>query len=132
MSASARLLQIAARIDQLLVEQIDQGIDLARLVQEPRYARDVLLVCDACRGTELPQLAAEFRRLSARSDEAPPGGHARQPTEWSNTSTGFGVTGFDASRPVDSLSAGETPAAPTPRADERSPARRWWTRWLKP
>ena len=36
-------------------------MDTHRAVTDARYSRDVLLVCDAMEGTDLPQLAAQFR-----------------------------------------------------------------------
>jgi hypothetical protein len=139
MATHAKLLEIAARINQVLVQEIGQGIQPARLIREPRYARDVLLVCDACGGTELPLLAREFRRLLSTTGAAaePRAGHARQRTEWSNTSTGFGVTdfgakGFVASMPLESRPAsGTTVPGPLPAGEPARPGRRWWQRWSK-
>ena len=68
-----RALRIADRIDALLHQELGQGIDLQRMMAEPLYARDVLLVCDAYRGHELAELAREFR---AAQLEAPPEGDA--------------------------------------------------------
>ncbi len=61
--------KIAVRIDALLLREIDQGIDTARMVADSRYARDVLLVCDAMRGTEAPGLAGHFRRATLSAEE---------------------------------------------------------------
>ena len=57
----ARLLRIARRIDLLLQRQLGQGIEVARMIAEPLYARDVLLVCDARPGSDLHSLARHFR-----------------------------------------------------------------------
>ena len=82
----------------LLQREIGQGIEVERLLTRDRYARDVLLVCDACAGSELPQLAAEFRRLTPGMRGGPPPlptaspGHAAQATEWSGDTSGFGVS----------------------------------------
>jgi hypothetical protein len=54
-------LQIAQRLFQLLLLELDHSIELERLLGDPRYARDVLLVCDACTGSELQAQAAMFR-----------------------------------------------------------------------
>lgn len=54
-------LKIAGRINALLVRELGQGIDPTRMVAEPLYARDVLLVCAAMPGTELAELAPRFR-----------------------------------------------------------------------
>lgn len=63
-------LKIADRIHLLLVREIGQGLDRQRMVKEPLYARDVLLVCDAMRHTDAPFLAGHFRRAAAVPDEA--------------------------------------------------------------
>lgn len=63
-------LKIADRIHHLLVREIGQGLERQRMVREPRYARDVLLVCDALRHTDAPYLARHFRRAAASPDEA--------------------------------------------------------------
>ena len=54
-------LQIAQHLYQALLREIDHAIEIERLLSEPRYARDVLLVCDACPGGDLRTLAAQFR-----------------------------------------------------------------------
>ncbi len=61
MSPPLSRLQIAQRLFQSLLRELDHSIELERLLGDPRYARDVLLVCEACTGTELPALAALFR-----------------------------------------------------------------------
>ncbi len=63
-------LKIADRIHTLLVREIGQGLDRQRMVQEPLYARDVLLVCDALPQTDAPFLAQHFRRSAACPEEA--------------------------------------------------------------
>lgn len=86
-------MQIAQRIHQLMLREIGHAIEIERLLIEPHYARDVLLVCDAVPGAELAPLAALFRRAMlppASSAGAP--GHAQQPTEWARDTSGFGVT----------------------------------------
>lgn len=86
-------LQIAQRIHQLMLREIGHAIEIERLLTEPHYARDVLLVCDAVPGAELVPLAALFRLAQlapAGASSAP--GHAQQPTEWSRDTSGFGLT----------------------------------------
>ena len=56
-------LQIAQSLYSELLREIGHAIKIERLLSEPRYARDVLLVCDACPGSDLPSLAAQFRAL---------------------------------------------------------------------
>jgi hypothetical protein len=59
-----RRLQLATRIHYALLREIGQGIDVGRLLKHPLYARDVLLVCDACSGHDLRRLATAFRGAS--------------------------------------------------------------------
>ena len=56
----SRLL-IAQRLYPALLREIGHAIEIERLLSEPRYARDVLLVCEACPDGDLPTLAAQFR-----------------------------------------------------------------------
>jgi hypothetical protein len=63
--------KIALRIDTLLQRELGQGIDVQRMLAQPMYARDVLLVCDALRGSDLALLAQQFRDAAAQADEAP-------------------------------------------------------------
>ena len=58
---SNRRLQLATRIHYALLRELGLGIDVGRLLKQPLYARDVLLVCDACEGNDLPRLARGFR-----------------------------------------------------------------------
>jgi len=63
-SSTNRRLQLATRIHYALLREIGQGIDVGRLLKHPLYARDVLLVCDACTGHDLRRLATAFRGAS--------------------------------------------------------------------
>ncbi|MEO5734126.1 MAG: hypothetical protein ABIN96_09765 [Rubrivivax sp.] len=58
---TALCLDLAGRIDLLLQQSIGVGIEPERLLQDSRYARDVLLVCDALDDGAGPQLARDFR-----------------------------------------------------------------------
>ena len=62
--STRRCLKIAGRINALLVREIGQGIDPARMLAEPLYARDVLLVCQALPGSELAELAPQFSQAA--------------------------------------------------------------------
>jgi hypothetical protein len=62
---SNRRLQLATRIHYALMREIGVGIDVGRMLKHPLYARDVLLVCDACSGHDLPRLATAFRGMDA-------------------------------------------------------------------
>ena len=43
------------------IGELGQGVDVGRLLKQPLYARDVLLVCDACTGNDLQRLAKAYR-----------------------------------------------------------------------
>ncbi len=110
MNASPERRQIAERMQELLMRQIGHSIDLVELLENPLYARDVLLVCDACAGSELMALSARFRSAglppaptsatspasAARASTLPapprPPGHAQQANDWSRDTSGFGVS----------------------------------------
>jgi hypothetical protein len=140
-------LQIAQQLHILLHREIDHAIEIERLLGEPRYARDVLLVCDALPNTDAHALAAQFRGQQALAAPvrpriptalppagggavAAPGnpGHARQPTDWSRDTSGFGV-----SRPAPVTQAPDTapgavgvePAAAAPRTSWLARLTRW-------
>ncbi len=125
-------LQLAQRIYQVLVREIDHAIEVERLLTDARYARDVLLVCDALPGSEAPPLAMQFRALplpaagvAARQAPAGPPGHARQPTDWSRDTSGFGVT---RPPPVDPLASSRSRDTDTP-AGTPERRRNWLPRW---
>ncbi len=125
MSQSPSPLQIATKIHFYLMRELGRGIDVEQMLQHPRYARDVLLVCDACAGTELADLASQYRKVRAlyqsleasRPTAAP--GRAPHPTDWSHNTTGFGL-----SRPLDD-DAVPPAAGPAPSGGMRQ----WLTRW---
>ncbi len=77
-------LHLADRIHALLVREIGQGVDRQRLLREPLYARDVLLVCDALRLSGLPAVAQQFRDALVALDGA----------EATVLRQGFGVSDF--------------------------------------
>lgn len=72
--------RIAQRIHTVLLQELDQGIDVKRMLAQPLYARDVLLVCDAMNDTELPQLAGQYRAATV-VDEEP----TTRPSLWSDS-----------------------------------------------
>jgi hypothetical protein len=53
---------IVSRIDLQLRRHLGQPVDTQRAISDTRYAKDLLLVCDAMEGTDLPHLAAQFRQ----------------------------------------------------------------------
>ena len=93
---------IASRIDLHLRHQLGQGIDPTRALRDERYVRDVLLVCDAMLGTDLPRLARQFRVAGERmaQEARRPGQDAGPPQDWAANTSGFGV-----SRPPQPLQA---------------------------
>ncbi|MFN7724017.1 MAG: hypothetical protein ACK5QH_03010 [Rubrivivax sp.] len=66
---SQRLFRITCRLQQLLLREFGTTIDVRRTMNDERYARDVLLVCDARPGTDLFSLALHFRRERTARDE---------------------------------------------------------------
>ncbi|HEX6018437.1 MAG TPA: hypothetical protein VFZ28_10080 [Burkholderiaceae bacterium] len=60
-----RRLQLATRIHYALLRETGIGADVGRLLKRPLYARDVLLVCEACGDAhDLRRLATAFRAAS--------------------------------------------------------------------
>jgi hypothetical protein len=114
----ARLLRIANRISLLLLKQLGESIDVKRMISEPLYARDVLLVCEAEPGSDLDSLAQHFRVASA------------EPVDEHGQPSGFGAesTGFGSSRPAGTES--ELPSLPMAHTGSTPP--RWFSRgrWL--
>lgn len=94
-------LKISDRIHLLLVRELGQGLDRQRMLREPLYARDVLLVCDALRLTDAPFLAMHFRRCAASPDEVELAAARRTVT-----------AGFSASRFFNSLFGNAESATP--------------------
>lgn len=110
-------LKIAQRISTLLAQELGQGVDAARMVSDPLYARDVLLVCDALGGTELGALAPRFRVALAAAQAEP-----------DTASVGHRPSGFSASRFLGSL-FGATTASPASTLD--GPPLQGPRRWLR-
>ena len=92
-------LKIAARIHRMLLRELGQGLDRQRMVREPLYARDVLLVCDALRDTDAPFLAQHFRLAATAPEEGKGGASAREERKGgaSARARGFSVSRFLAS-----------------------------------
>lgn len=84
---SNRRLQLATRIHYALMRELDQGIDVGRMLKHPLYARDVLLVCDACSGNDLQRLAKAFRGAMQEAIDAGASG-----------SSTFGLSAFNGSQ----------------------------------
>lgn len=126
---SQRCLRIADRIDVLLQQRLGCGIDLQRMMAEPAYRRDVLLVCDAHRGEELAALAQQFRAAQAASaSEAPP------PAPWEHGAPGgIESSPFDASQPSEPASSSLPSDDPAARAELQRRVRAWYSpaRWRR-
>jgi len=61
---------IASRIDLHLRRQLGMRLDCHRALTDADYVRDVLLVCDAMHGTDLPSLAHRFRVAGEPRDQS--------------------------------------------------------------
>ncbi len=103
-----RCTKIAARMNALLVQALGQGIDPARMLNEPLYARDVLLVCDALHGTDLPELARLFRQAQTAAEA----GHEERQGQ---------PSGFSPSRFLNSI-FGPSTSSPASTLDGPGPA----------
>ena len=91
---------IVSRIDLQLRRHLGQAVDAHRAVSDTRYAKDLLLVCDAMEGTDLPQLATQFReadlQMTAARRALAPRPTTRVPTAYAP----MPVTAAAAQRPV--------------------------------
>ena len=147
-------LQIAQRLFQSLLRELDHSIEVERLLGDPRYARDVLLVCDASVGSVLPVLAALFRAsappVGRRAGDTPAAGltpEAVRPAALQPTAPGSAArppgspgharqanawsrdtSGFGVSRPASAEPATTSPPPDSAPADAdlapKSPGRR--------
>jgi hypothetical protein len=61
---------IATRIDLQLRRHLGHPLDVARALRDASYIKDALLVCDAMVGTDLPQLAKQFRVADEQASAA--------------------------------------------------------------
>jgi hypothetical protein len=90
-----RCLKIATRIDAWLLHELGQGISPQRMVEDARYARDVLLVCDAHPGSTLAALAQHFRDAELQDLDPPRSGFSASrflsSFFWPCATTGFGI-----------------------------------------
>jgi hypothetical protein len=109
-------LHVANRIHLGLMRELGQGIDVKQMLGSALYARDVLLVCQACQDSELRRLGEQFRQASTE----PNAGRAAQRAGHRRDSRGFG-----ASRPSPPHSAFDEVVDSL--TDTRQPSRRWLT-----
>jgi len=88
-----RRLQLATRIHYALLRELGHGIDIGRLLKQPLYARDVLLVCDACEGNDLQRLARAYRgALQEALDAGASGTTTSAPASWSRWRNSWAVS----------------------------------------
>ncbi len=115
-------LKIAEQMDELLQRELAQGIEPYRMLAEPLYARDVLLVCDAMPGSELAALARQFRAAAA---PPPPAEIAPAPRRRAEPAPAALDSLPAESLPAESLPAGETlpPGGKGARDSRFSPSR---------
>ena len=94
-------LTIAGRIHTALQRELGEGIDLARMVSDPLYQRDVLLVCEAQGAPELTAMAHDFREANeAAAAESGGSDSAFSPSRLFNSL--FGALGLPSEQPADS------------------------------
>jgi hypothetical protein len=109
-------LKIALRVNTLLSEQLGEGVNAHRMLEDALYARDVLLVCDAMADPELRKLSRMFRQALLEASEAAP---ARGPMSMSSVLNSiFGHHEEDEGRSADASQAH------SPLAKQR----RWFSR----
>jgi hypothetical protein len=65
-------LELADRMNAVLLRELGAGVDRHRMLVDERYARDVLLVCDGLQETPGPLLAHHFRRAVELPEEPKP------------------------------------------------------------
>jgi len=133
-----RCLQIADAMHELLLRELGEGVDGLRMIAEPLYARDVLLVCDAMEGTEAATLAQHYRVAANEREEAAAGPAPAPDASDAATRPRFGPTTVSGSDSFfDPLRSGgpssqDPPAESGPGRAGAAPARRWFSpsRWL--
>jgi hypothetical protein len=85
-------LDVAQRLNTLLQRELGEGVDPLRLMHDPLYARDVLLVCQAHRNRELQALAGEWRKALTEPE-------SRRPEEGTQLARRvFAASGYGSSR----------------------------------
>jgi hypothetical protein len=112
--------RIAGRIHLRMMAELGEGIDTERMVEEPLYARDVLLVCDAMRGSDLAQLAGLFR-AAARAESPPEPSTAPPPENVAAESAPPSTWGS-----IFNSIFGASSTSPAPLDAPAPPARRRW------
>jgi hypothetical protein len=118
--------QIAQQLEQGLRREIGHPIAIERLLGEPRYARDVLLVCDALPSAELRALAALFRaqEQAPTNPEAP--GAPSASTLVGSAPMAPGSAGFGQPLPAMPSPIADPPPGVPGVAPVATPARKSW------
>jgi hypothetical protein len=99
MDPTARL-RIATRIHYALLREMGAGIDIAYMLRNEDYSREVLCVCDGCGDDELVALARRFEHASAEEQSATrPAPLDTAPAPFA-ASTWAAVSGFDFGRSI--------------------------------
>ncbi len=91
---------IVSRIDLQLRRHLGQAVDTHRAISDTRYAKDMLLVCDAMEGTDLPHLASQFRQVDAQLLAARRALAPRPATRAPGAQTPMPVSAAEAQRPL--------------------------------
>ena len=131
MGPSLSRLQLAQRIHQLLLREIDHAIEVERLLADRLYARDVLLVCEAVPGGELQPLASLFRAASRPVAGRPADPRPAPPApDGGRDPAGVGIT-QPPPMPMPSL-GGSRPVSESAPAPLDPPRRGWLPRWRDP
>jgi hypothetical protein len=130
-----RCLQIADAMHELLLRELGEGVDGLRMIAEPLYARDVLLVCDALEDTAVATLARHYR-IAANEREAAAAGTAPDPDDAAaqlrfGPTTVSGSDSFFGPPRSGGPSSLDPPADTRPGPDGAARARRWFSpsRW---
>jgi hypothetical protein len=133
-----RCLRIADALHELLLRELGEGVDGLRMIADPLYARDVLLVCDAMEGTEAATLAQQYRVAANERDATAAAPAPPAVAEAADRRSRFGPTTMSGSDSFfGTLRSGgpsslDPPAESGPGRDGAARARRWFSpsRWL--
>jgi hypothetical protein len=91
---------IVSRIDLQMRRHLGQPVDTHRAISDTRYAKDMLLVCDAMEGTDLPHLASQFRQIDEQMNAARRALAPRPPTRMPTAFAPLPLATAGAQRPV--------------------------------
>jgi len=120
-----RCLKVADRMNTLLVQELQHSVDCERMLADPLYARDVLLVCDAFRGADLASLAQHFRVAAAEEptskDSGSSQGKAKTARDSEQRRRQRGAV--SAPRTFGSWFGAAAPTPDTPEAEQDAPKR---------